>query len=145
MGKKWWDSKATANFQHLDRSYVMKYKEMWEGQFLKKVKWSDKRVIDYGIGGGYLGEVLFREYGIKSYTGIDISDRSLNQARETLAKYIDSVDLKLSPQRFSDFSPDIFFCQEVIQHFPTLAYLDEFLENVDKSGAAQVILQFRQG
>ena len=44
------------------------------------------RILDYGIGGVLLGEVLLRDYRLAHYTGVDISDRSLDAARQRLTR-----------------------------------------------------------
>mmetsp|Transcript_75869 Transcript_75869/g.217131 ORF Transcript_75869/g.217131 Transcript_75869/m.217131 type:complete len:284 (+) Transcript_75869:112-963(+) len=82
--KKWWDTKATANFQHLDESFVKTQYAEWRETFLTRFVWQGKRVVDYGIGGGFLGKVLLEQFGIASYTGIDISEKALDMARSTL-------------------------------------------------------------
>merc|ERR1712060_1024956 len=73
LAKQWWDSKANAKFQHLDRRKVEPMLPIWK-KFLRRFEWADKSVLDYGIGGGYLGELLFKKYDISRYVGVDISE-----------------------------------------------------------------------
>lgn len=142
--KKWWDDKASGDFQHLDPKYVKRTEQAWQ-KFLTHFDWKGKKVLDYGIGGGYLGDVLFKDYGIVSYAGVDISQKALDASRANLAKYnaTNNVTLAMTPIQFSNVSPDIFVSQQVIQHFPSVDYFESFLENVDKSNAKQVMLHFR--
>ena len=110
---------------------------------MTRYDWKGKRVLDYGIGGGYLGEVLFKEYEIASYVGVDISQKSLSAAAKTLSLQIDQgkVRLLLTPQDFNTLKPDVLISQAVIQHFPSVKYLDSFLANVNSAGACEVMLQ----
>merc|ERR1719272_2191347 len=51
----WWNTQAKRGFQHLNRGFVMQQKKQWHTYFLPEFNWTGKRVLDYGIGGGYLG------------------------------------------------------------------------------------------
>eukprot|EP00747_Dinoflagellata_sp_TGD_P086270 gnl/TRDRNA2_/TRDRNA2_163223_c0_seq2.p1 gnl/TRDRNA2_/TRDRNA2_163223_c0~~gnl/TRDRNA2_/TRDRNA2_163223_c0_seq2.p1 ORF type:complete len:362 (+),score=33.51 gnl/TRDRNA2_/TRDRNA2_163223_c0_seq2:97-1182(+) len=139
----WWNKNAAKDFQHLDRTYVQQTEAAWNA-FLPHFQWQSKRVLDYGIGGGYLGEVLLNKYGISSYIGIDISEKALQATRKTLANWTDKVELHLTPVHFSEVAPDILVSQQVIQHFPSVDYFESFLENVDNSRARQLMLHFRK-
>jgi SAM-dependent methyltransferase len=141
--KDWWNNTADEEFQHLDRGYVTETAKSWD-IFLSKFFWYNTRVLDYGIGAGYLGETLFRRYPIKSYVGVDISQKALDAAHKVLKPWNKSVELYLTPQNFSKLKPEIFVSQQVIQHFPTVEYLTDFLQNVDASGASELMLHFRK-
>lgn len=141
--KDWWDSSASKNFQHLNRAYVTTHMEEWQA-FLPKFHWNGVKVLDYGIGAGYLGETLFKNYSIGSYVGVDISQKSLDAAAEVLAPWAKEVQLVATPQKFGDLTPQIFVSQQVIQHFPSVAYFQEFLSNVDASGASELMLHYRK-
>jgi len=142
--KKWWDTEATSNFQHLDESFVMSQYADWRETFLTRFVWQGKRVVDYGIGGGFLGKVLLEQFGIASYTGIDISEKALDMARSTLRTFSGRANFLLAGPHFYESRPDLFVCQQVIQHFPSIAYFETFLANVDACGAQDVMLHFRQ-
>uniref|UniRef100_A0A7S2DC10 Methyltransferase type 12 domain-containing protein n=1 Tax=Alexandrium andersonii TaxID=327968 RepID=A0A7S2DC10_9DINO len=139
----WWDHKADERMQHTSTAYVMEKASDWKA-FLPRVNWAGKRVLDYGIGGGYLGEVVLRNYSVASYTGVDISNRALDAASKTLQPWSNKVSFHLTPVRFQPLRPDIFVCQQVIQHFPSVPYFEEFLENVNSCGANELMLHFRQ-
>lgn len=149
--RQWWEERSSAEFAHRSLGGYLQGKDAvvatWEKHFLKRFDWKGKKVLDYGIGGGYLGEALFSTYGLGSYVGMDISKKSLNVAFNNLAEEVDQgkVKLMLTPQNFSEFKPDILVCQAVIQHFPSVEYLDEFLANADASGASEMMLQIRYG
>lgn len=119
----------------------------WKRNFLLKYAWQNKSLLDYGIGGGFLGKHLFEQYKLGKYIGVDISQKSLDAAKTNLAKQIagGKVQLLLTPQAFKQYTPDILVCQAVIQHFPSVKYLDDFLKNVNDSGAAELMLQVRYG
>lgn len=140
--KDWWNHSADRNFQHLDRDYVASHAHDWDA-FLPQYSWQGKKVLDYGIGAGYLGERLFSKYSIGAYYGLDIFQKSLDAAGQVLQPWQPMVHLLLTPQSFADIHPDIFVTQQVIQHFPTVEYLKDFLNNVDTSGAQELMLQYR--
>lgn len=139
----WWDHTANEAFQHLDEAYVNAHMKDWQ-TFLPRFEWKGKSILDYGIGGGYLGKILLRDYGINHYTGVDISQKALDAAQHTLANWNASLSLHLTPLKFSDATPTILVSQQVIQHFPSVEYLSSFLNNVDNSRASQLMLHFRQ-
>lgn len=146
---KYWNEDATNDTAHLDRDYVEKLRYEWS-QFLPSFKFVGKRVLDYGTGGGYVGEELFNRFQIGSYCGVDISNRSLEATKKTLHDFSSQVDLHLVPRknasllRFSELKPDVLVANAVIQHMPTVEYLEQFLKNVDDSQAVDVMLQFRK-
>lgn len=149
--RSWWEEQSSQEFAHRSLGGYMKGKSAvlasWEQHFLKHFNWGGKRVLDYGIGGGYLGEALFSKYDLGSYVGVDISNKSLIAAQNTLSKEVaeGKVHLLLTPQSFGTLHPDILVCQAVIQHFPSVEYLDQFLANADSSGASEMMLQVRYG
>jgi SAM-dependent methyltransferase len=134
-------------FAHLDIDDHLVSEEnlyqSWKRNFIKFFDWNNKSVVDYGIGGGYLGKMLLSEFGIRAYTGIDISERSLAQARENLRDHVGKTSFCLSPRNFADIGADIFVSLACIQHFPSEAYLVDFLENVNGSSIAELMLQIR--
>ena len=115
----------------------------WENNFIGKYDFNDKVVVDYGIGGGFLGQYLFSTKNIKKYIGFDISDRQLAEASNNLNGL--NVDLYNvdDKETFNDLSADIFISQAVIQHFPDEKYLINFLKNVNDSNISEVMLQIR--
>lgn len=100
-------------------------------------------VIDYGPGGGFLGELLFTQYGIKKYIAVDIAKRSLDTARTRLMGK--AGVFHLVPVNFSGLHADAFFSFACIQHFPSKTYLEDFLANLNSSGVRLVGLHFRSG
>jgi 2-polyprenyl-3-methyl-5-hydroxy-6-metoxy-1,4-benzoquinol methylase len=115
----------------------------WENNFIGKYDFNDKVVVDYGIGGGFLGQYLFSTKNIKKYIGFDISARQLAEASNNLNGL--NVDLYNvdDKETFNDLSADIFISQAVIQHFPDEKYLINFLKNVNDSNISEVMLQIR--
>merc|ERR1712224_1038322 len=107
--RSFWENNATSEFQHIDRQFVTnKIFGEWK-KWLTRFTWFDKRVLDYGIGGGYLGELLLKRMRIAAYIGIDISKKSLVAAAKNLGSWANNnrVTLRLVPQQFADFHPDI--------------------------------------
>lgn len=127
------------------RNHLKNYKDLttnWETWFLNELEWKDAIVLDYGIGGGYLGKYLFDTRKIKSYIGVDIANRSLDKARVVLKEY-PSVTLYNTSEFYKSFSSpvDIFVCQAVIQHFFSLEYLVTFLTKLEQIAPNIIMLQ----
>jgi len=145
--RAWWQSNSSDRFAHRIISGRLgseaELVEMWNKTWLFHFNWTGQRVLEYGIGGAYLGRELFRHYRIKSYVGIDISQKSITAAENTLKPWNSRTQLLLTPQQFASLTPSIIVCQAVIQHFPSLAYFDDFLKNVEASGADHLMLQIR--
>ena len=114
----------------------------WESYFIDKVVFKDKTVLDYGIGGGYLGKYLLDNKKIKYYYGVDISERSIQKTSQILKKY-NQKKLLNTNIFYDDFKDkvDIFISQACIQHFPTEKYLIEFLKQINSLKLDIVILQ----
>jgi ubiquinone/menaquinone biosynthesis C-methylase UbiE len=115
----------------------------WENNFLKFYDFKNKVVIDYGIGGGYLGLYLLKRKELSKYVGFDISNRQLNEARKVLSNLPVILYNTAQKNTFNEFNADIFICQAVIQHFPSEEYLINFLHNINKSKINDVMLQIR--
>lgn len=145
--EKFWDT-CDKNFAHieLDR-HLPGYEKLcvkWEQSFCKFLDFEGKTVVDYGIGGGYLGKYLFQKRGLKKYIGYDISQRSLNKAKENLEDYKNtSFLLKCNNFYKNPKTADIFISQACIQHFPNEDYLNKFLNTVNNKKYRTVMLQFR--
>jgi len=140
--RKFWNE-VDGSIPHLGISSMLDNIERWRKYFLDKVNFKDRVVLDYGIGGGYMGMLLHAVYGIKKYVGVDISERQLGVA-EKLLKGTNS-EFHLAPYSFKDAKPDIIISNAVIQHFVTESMLKEFMENVDESNCDYALLKIRYG
>lgn len=136
-------------FAHLDiNDHLVSQESLynsWKRSFVKYFSWEGKSVADYGIGGGYLGQMLLSEFEIAKYSGIDISQRSLDEARDNLNTYTSQTAFYKSTVNFSTIDVDIFVSLACIQHFPNQEYLDSFLTNINNSTIPDVMLQIRRG
>lgn len=154
---KFWDT-CPGDFAHLEiNDQTLVAKVDWDEAFLKKlneiVPLRDASVVDYGCGGGQLGSHLHEHYGIRGYTGIDISARSRLRTFHHLQAY--SVANNKSDRQlwfdicgndvdFDCFTYDqVFISQATMQHFPDIEYLYDFLDNINGSGIDYVVLQYR--
>lgn len=143
---EFWDN-CDPVFSHIDISGYLNnpsaLAKSWENNFIKEYDFSNKTVIDYGIGGGFLGLHLFKFKGIKKYIGFDISERQLNEASKNLEGFTIELHNVMNRKQFKSYPADIFISQAVIQHFPDEAYLINFLTDINKSGINDVMLQIR--
>jgi SAM-dependent methyltransferase len=148
--KEFWEN-CDLNFAHntLD-GHLPGYEKLvksWEKDFIKKIDFKNKVVLDYGLGGGYLGKYLFEKKKIESYYGVDISQRSIDKANEVLNAYKDNKKIMSTEFYYSEFTKnvDIFICQACIQHFPSEKYLKNFLLNILKHKPKIIMLQIARG
>ena len=112
----------------------------WDKRFVSRVNWNNKKIVDYGCGGGYLYQKISP---IDRYVGLDISQRSLDFAEKNNGGNIYS-EYRLLPIYLDAYAHyDILVCQAVIHHFPSIEHLDGFLENVNRSGINELVLQHR--
>ena len=141
-----WDN-CEPVFSHIEISDYLKdiksLTDSWEKHFINHYEFKDKTVIDYGIGGGYLGLYLIKNKNIKKYIGFDISKRQINAAKNNLTGLPVELYTVSNTTNFGKHNADMFICQAVIQHFPNEEYLIDFLDNLNKSNINEVMLQIR--
>lgn len=149
--KKHWEE-CELEFAHLEakkwrggKEQVFKGHREKANLLLKKIKVGGSTLLDYGIGDGFLGYVLLKEYGLGKYVGVDIAERTLTTARKNLSNPDWDVELGLVPQDFAQHNPDIITSFACIQHFPSKEYLDQFLENVANASPSVIMFQIRNG
>lgn len=134
-------------FSHIEIAGYLKNLDtlinFWENNFLQFYEFKNKILIDYGIGGGYLGLHLLQNKGLSKYIGFDISDRQLNEAKKVLHGLPVDLFNTIEKNNFDEFNADIFVCQAVIQHFPSKEYLISFLQKINESKIKDIMLQIR--
>lgn len=147
--KDFWEN-CDLNFAHntLD-GHLPGYEKLtnsWEKDFIKRIRFENKVVLDYGLGGGYLGKYLFDKKKIKFYYGVDISQRSIDKANEIL-KYNFGRKIMNTETYYKKFRGkiDIFICQACIQHFPSELYFKNFLRSILRHNPAVIMLQIARG
>ena len=107
-----------------------------------KIDVTDKVIIDYGCGGGYLGKHL-EKFNIKYYYAFDIAEKSINRAKENV-KTMNASFIRTSViPALKEFNPDIFCSFACIIHFPTKNYLNGFLKTVNACEAEYLVLEIR--
>ncbi len=146
--KEFWET-CSPTFANIKRSTSeQRLFDKWDEQFLDQLgHYTDfESVMDYGIGSAYLAKHLEENYNLKKYIGIDISKRQLRCAKVIL-KDMDDIqcELHLTPYNFSQSDVDVFISIAVIQYFPSLLYLNQFLTNINYSHIPLVCLQIRYG
>lgn len=88
-------------------------------QFVKKyVSFSNKEILDFGCGPGYLIDYLLKEPSNKVY-GLDFSEESISKVNEKFKyekRFGGAVSTKELPSPFPDNSKDVIFSVEVVEH-----------------------------
>lgn len=148
--KSFWETCDTT-FAHITiDKHLKNYEDLtkgWDKYFLIHLNTikplSNTTILDYGIGGGYLGIHMHKTYSIKKYIGVDISERQLKYAEHNLQKLNINYELLSTPVEFKNIPCDIFISQAVIQHFPDIIYLNNFLTNLNSSNIPFIMIQIR--
>ena len=166
---EWWNRNATSTFAHIEYSGRILASEQnltdqWEQRWMHAAPinpgasgvstrlWRGATVVEYGIGGGLLGQYLLGTHNISRYIGIDIAERQLRAARHRLdtccrGQYqLLRVDRSLSDDTLSTSagSMDVFISQAVMQHFPDDEYSRQFLSVLSRARFPLLMLQVRQ-
>jgi 2-polyprenyl-3-methyl-5-hydroxy-6-metoxy-1,4-benzoquinol methylase len=85
------------------------------------------RVLDIGLGRGYLCGVLLRDGGIAAYHGVDIVAKNVEATRQmVIANGLTSAEVdvsvgdlfELTPHRVAATKADLVICCEVLEHVP---------------------------
>lgn len=142
MQEKWDSDRVTDDFRHITDMHVLS--ERYE-KYIKGIDFENKTVIDYGCGGGWFGEYLFKEKGIKKYIGFDICKKSITAAKKKLKDYDAEIIQVKEHIDFSKYKADIFTTMECIQHFPARVYLINFLKSINESKIPELMIQYRRG
>jgi len=119
----------------------MRYKE----HITDAINVDNKIIIDFGFGGGLLGEYLFKNHSIKKYIGYDISERSYKKASSNLKDYKNKELILLEKHQwdFKAKKPNVIVCLACMIHFPTQIYMNNFLSDCNISGGKYLILEIR--
>lgn len=146
--QQFWN-KVDGTFAHIQYNKWLSSPEnltkAWEKQWLHRFpSLEGAAVVEYGIGGGLLAHHLFHTRNISQYTGIDISQRQINESRRRLRGLnvrlirADALDARLIKGKV-----DLFVSQAVIQHFESMVYFTNFLKQVEVIKPARIMLQTR--
>ncbi len=143
--RKIWNTTSPRN-AHLGISgertmLIQRYNEL----VIDKFPVRNKTIIDFGIGGALLGKLLLSKHNIKHYIGFDLSDRSIEKAKENLSKFDNKTLILLEKHvwSFKEYKPDVIVCLACIFHFPTVLYLNNFLSECNISCAEWLVLEIR--
>ena len=95
---------------------IQRWESSWLTRFAKSNPLRGKRVGDYGIGAGLLGEVLCTNFSVSHYVGIDIASRQLEAAArrfDKLPQCSRTLVLQTSKLDFSALRLDVLISQQV--------------------------------
>ena len=155
-----------AGYLHGPTKLVSRWNATWLNGFAERHDLRGKHVVDYGIGAGLLGAEMLGARGASHYTGIDIANRSLTAARKLLhhatnqkvardllrhatnrtlgyAIQEGTYDFLLAPVEFAPLRADVFISQAVVQHFPSMAFCDDFFARLERSHIPVIFLQLK--
>lgn len=148
----WWNN-ADPTFSHISYTKWLKSEDDlvkgWKSTWIHRMPTHIGHVAEYGIGGGLLGKVLLTKHNVTHYTGLDISDRQINEARKRLDV---CCKKRFTLTRVSEHlnksvlqGVDTFVSQAVIQHFPSDKYTEDFLQVLnDQTSIRWMMLQVRE-
>jgi len=112
---------------HLSKEKQERITERVTNNILTHLPTSLTSVIDWGCGGGLISK-LFLERGYKVYV-VDLIQDSIDNAY----RYVNEITYsQLIPENVNEIKykgpkPDLIFCNEVIQHFPSYEYFTKIL------------------
>ena len=132
--------------------------QQWRGRWLDR--WSSdphqgwlrgKRIGEYGVGGGLLGQMLCETFGTAHYSAFDIAERQLREARARLQRTSGACTHKMvlasttSPSGIDwrTHRLDALISQQVIQHFPTEQYTVDWLCTLATARIPKLLLEVR--
>lgn len=121
--RDYWQT-VDASFAHVNYStylrgedaLISRWKTAWMDRWAARNSLRGKRVGDYGIGAGLLGELLCKNYSVAHYVGIDIAARQLEATAARFDKLPDcnrTLILQTSKLDFSALGLDVFISQQV--------------------------------
>lgn len=144
--KSYWDHKSklkqkTEKTKYLASSPVLK---KYEEEFLNKLDWKNKTILDYGIDQGEFAQYLFNEKEINRYKAIDISPIALSKIRKNLIRFKDQCEFYLYPCLSKSINADIFISLDCIRYFLNRDLLDNFLYNINEGSIQYIILQIQE-
>ena len=128
---------SSGHLWHIHEAVIKEWRSVWIDRFCSVRRCRGARVVEYGIGAGNLATYLFSAYAPEHYAGVDISERQRAATAAHLRHVASRVSLHAPGIEFASLRPDVFISQAVIQHFPSLGYADEFLANINRSGACR--------
>lgn len=98
------------------KEFFAKRRIEWLSKRLRALSFSPARVLDYGCGTGSSIPLFFEVLGAKSVLGLDVSSRSLEQARQLHGS--EGVEFEHTDQHTPRANFDLAFCNGVFHHVP---------------------------
>jgi 2-polyprenyl-3-methyl-5-hydroxy-6-metoxy-1,4-benzoquinol methylase len=140
--EKWEKDTTTNKFRHIEVD-EKQLNDVYKRFVTDVVDCKDKTIIDYGIGGGWLGKRLL-SLGIKKYIGFDICQQSIEFAKDNLKDFENKriIEVKDIPD-FKRYKADVFVSLACVQHFPDIDYVNEWVRKLNDSGINDIIIQYR--
>jgi len=137
---------------HLIQTWDIRWFQVWSSSLPQGASWlRGKRVGEWGVGGGLLGQMLCERHGIAHYVAFDIAERQLKETSTRLARTVACPhDLVLasstspSDTEFKRWNLDVLISQQVIQHFPTEQYTVDWLCTLAAARIPRLLLEVRR-
>jgi trans-aconitate methyltransferase len=99
-----------------DRSYFARGRVRWLARCLREMACTPRHIMDYGCGVGTTTPLLLELLGAQSAVGVDLSDRSLEVARQN------HESQRVRFCRIQSYKPDgtcdLAYCNGVVHHIP---------------------------
>lgn len=142
-----WNYRVGPSQAHLEFDDIFHKKEILINEYKKgsfEEDFNNKKIIDYGCGGGLFGVWIKENFKPVFYKGFDIAKRSIISAIQNYpgVGYFELINPS-ECYKAMRFKADCFICFSVIQHFPDQEYLDLFLKSLNNSFNKKLFLQIR--
>jgi len=143
-----WEKRVGPGIAHIDRPDKDNLFN-WYTNSVQGIRLKNKKIVDYGIGGGYFFEWLTNNYPVQNYTGYEIADRQIKAFKDRAQKcqFMNYRIVKIKPYEIPDLNPDkdadILFALAVLQNSPDQAYYNYLLGKFNNSKIKQLVISYK--
>jgi trans-aconitate methyltransferase len=131
--KDFWNNNVPAGWRHslsqMPDEKKKRIKDRVSTHLLQKLNFNKiEEILDWGCGGGLFTVELLKKGNVSV---VDISEKSLKETRKrcpSLSYFQFAPSENIEEYEYKGKAPDLLFSNEVIQHFPSLAYFTKIAD-----------------